>query len=167
MAELTIAGGVRTGVASLTPSEHQAALNALSKLSSGAGATHGIASVLGRSLPSATLSGGTVHDVARTSESFIGGVRTGVATISSVGSDTVVAGSGITGKPESAGSAAAGTAHPLSLSGDTINVSGSTAAGVKHEALPAGKAVGQTITLSDKTTITLTGVSPHDVTKPH
>jgi len=164
MAELTVDGGAKTGIGSLTPHEHQAAINALSKLSSASGATHGVAQLLGGTLRSATLSGGSVHDV-KGADTFAGGVRTTLAPVSHVGSDTVVAGSAFTGKVESS-PAAFGGGHALSTT-DTINVAGTTASSVKNEPLAAGKATGHTITLSDKTTITLTGVAPHDVTKAH
>jgi hypothetical protein len=167
MAGPTVGGASRTGISSLTHTEHQAAINALKKLSSASGATHGVASVLGAHLVSATQSGGSVHEGTRGADTFAGGVHTGATPSLAIGSDTVVAGSGFSGKIESAGSATAGSAHALSLSGDTINVAGTTAASVKTEPLHEGKITGQTLTLSDKTTITLTGVSAHDVTKAH
>jgi hypothetical protein len=160
MADLvTVAGGARHGVSSLSPAEHQAAIHALSKLSDSSGASTGVASVLGGAFRSATLSGGA------TKSTFAGGVHDSTApTFSTLGSDTVVAGSAFTKlDPTQAGS---GASHALSLSGDTINVAGATAASLKNETVHESKAAGQTITLSDKTTITLTGVS-HDVTKPH
>jgi hypothetical protein len=163
MAELTVKGGVESGISRLSPQEHQAALHALSKLGSASGATHGISSVLGGALRSATLVGGSVHD-AKVSETFAGGVRSALKPVTSVGSDTVVAGSAISGKVEShATSVGAG---PALTHSDTINVAGTTASSVKNEPLAAGKTAGHTITLSDKTTITLTGVTPHTV-KPH
>ena len=165
MADLvTVPGGAKSGISTLSTAEHQAALRALAKLSSSSGATHGIASVLGSAaLPSATLSGGSVHGQVG-SDTFVGGVHSGVTpTFSGIGSDTVVAGSAFVAKP----AASAGAAHTMAIiSGDTINVAGTTAASVKTETLPDNK-VGNTITLSDKTTITLTGVSTHDVPKPH
>lgn len=161
MAETTVSGATTSGIKSLTPQEHQSALNALSKLSTSSGATHGIASSLGATLKSATLSGGSVHDGTKSTSTFAGGAQAASGPITSVGSDTVVAGSGFSAKTETFGSG-----HTLSVGSDTINVAGTTAAVVKHEPL-AAKASGQTITLSDKTTITLTGVSAHDVAKPH
>jgi len=167
MAGPTLPGAVKTGILSLTHSEHQAAINALKKLSSASGATHGISSSLGASLRSATLSGGSVHDGTRGADTFAGGVHTGATPSLAIGSDTVVAGSGFSGKIESTGSAAHGSAHPLNLSADTIHVAGTTAASVKIEPAHDSKAAGHTITLADKTTVTLTGVSPHDVPKAH
>jgi hypothetical protein len=168
MADLvTVSGGAKSGISTLSAAEHHAALKALSKLGSTTGATQGVASVLGGSnLTSATLSGGSVHGQVG-SDTFAGGVHSGVTpAFTGIGSDTVVAGSAFSSKAET--TQATGTsAHALSLSSsDTINVAGTTAASVKTETTPDSKA-GHTITLSDKTTITLTGVSTHDVTKPH
>lgn len=157
MSETSVSGGARSGIVSLTPHEHQAALNALARLSNG---DHGI-SGLGANLRSATLSGGTVHDASKGADTFVGGAHGAHSPITSVGSDTVVAGSAFSGKI-----AAAGPAAGHAVGADTIKVAGSTAASVKHDPA-AGKAAGQTITLSDKTTISLPGVASHDVTKPH
>lgn len=160
---VTVAGGAKHGISTLSPAEHQAAVHALAKLSAADGASKGVASVLGgTSLRSATLSGGSAKLVTgRGADTFAGGVhQSSTPTFSTLGSDTVVAGSAF-GKLDPA---AASKGHGLSLSGDTINVAGTTAASLKEQAVQ-GKAAGQTLTLSDKTTVTLTGV--HDVTKPH
>lgn len=176
MADLvTVAGGAHASLKSLSPAEHQAAVSALSKLAS---ASPGVSSVLGGSLRSATLSGGSVvHSegikvgssslaTGSGADTFAGGVRSAAAVAhTTIGSDTVVAGSAFSSKIDATKSAASG-AH-VSLSGDTINVAGTTAASVKSETVQDAKSAGHTITLSDKTTITLTGVSAHDVIKPH
>jgi hypothetical protein len=175
MADLvTVAGGAHASLKSLSPAEHQAAVSALSKLAS---ASPGVSSVLGGSLRSATLSGGSVHSegikvgssslaIGSGADTFAGGVRSVAAPAhTTIGSDTVVAGSAFSSKIDATKSAASG-AH-VSLSGDTINVAGTTAASVKSETVQDAKSAGHTITLSDKTTITLTGVSAHDVIKPH
>ncbi len=164
MADLvTVPGGTKAGISTLSPAEHQAALHALSKLSSATSATQGVASVFGgSSLSSATLSGGSVHGKVG-ADTFAGGVHSGVSpAFGGIGSDTVLAGSAFSGKFET--SSASGAAHPLTLS-DTINVAGTTAASVKSVTGPESKTGA--LTLSDKTTITLTGISAHDVTKPH
>jgi hypothetical protein len=159
MADLvTVTGGSKQGISSLTQAEHQAAIHALSKLSAASGATHGVASALGATLRSATLSGGSVEKAG--ADTFAGGVRS--SSLHTIGSDTVVAGSAFSAKSVAA-TPASGAAH---LTADTINVAGRTAAGVKTEAAHTSTE-GHTITLSDKTTITLTGVTPHTVTKPH
>lgn len=175
MADLvTVAGGAHASLKSLSPAEHQAAVSALSKLAS---ASPGVSSVLGGSLRSATLSGGSVvHSegikvgssslaVGSGADTFAGGVSSAAAPVHTIGSDTVVAGSAFSSKIDATKSTASG-AH-VSLSGDTINVAGTTAASVKSETVQDAKSAGHTITLSDKTTITLTGVSAHDVIKPH
>jgi hypothetical protein len=177
MADLvTVAGGAHTGIKTLTPAEHQAAVSALSKLAGASGASRGISSVLGGTLRSATLSGGTMHAeglkvgstslmIGRGADTFAGGVHSAVTPAhGAVGSDTVVAGSAFSSKIDATKPTTSG-AH-ASLSGDTINIAGTTAAGVKSETAHDAKSAGHTITLSDKTTITLTGVSAHDV-KPH
>jgi hypothetical protein len=167
----TICGGtqhyqVRAGMptaATLTPTERLAALSALNKLGQAYGATSGISSVLGGGLSSATLSGGTVSlDKIQSigSDTFAGGVGSGLsASINAIGSDTVVAGSAFAkGELSSTASSKSGT---LNLSGDTINIAGVTAASVKTET-PVVKA-GIKITMPDKTSITLTGISTHDL----
>jgi hypothetical protein len=166
MADLvTVAGGASHGVKTLSAAEHHAAVSALSKLGSAHGASHGVASVLGGGLRSATLSGGSSSLVqGRGADTFAGGVHSSAKPVFG-GSDTVVSGSAFHSTVEATKSAAAG--GPASLGGDTINVAGTTAASVKSETVQASKAAGHTITMSDKTTITLTGVSAHDVVKPH
>ncbi len=156
MADLsTVTGGANHSVSSLTAAEHQAAIKALSKLSS---SDHGVSGSLSQSLKSATLSGGSIHSSAL---KLTGSVHSATApSFSSIGSDTVVAGSAFSTKPTTA------SASTHSLSGDTINIAGTTAAAVKSETVHDPKA-GHTLTLADKSTVTLTGVTPHDVTKPH
>jgi len=168
------AGGARVGIQSvspihsLSPVERHAAITALSKLTSSS-ATKGVASVFGGSLKSATLKGGTVHTesikasgaalvTGKGSDTFAGGVKSAVKpAIKAVGSDTIVAGSAFR-------KAELSTKPGRALSSDTINNAGKTAAGVK--ALVEDKSVGYTITMADKTSITLTGVTPHNI-KPH
>jgi hypothetical protein len=54
-----------------------------------------------------------------------------------------------------------------SLSGtDSIKVASQTASSIKAESATP-KTSTSTLTLSDKTTVTLTGVSTHNVVKPH
>jgi hypothetical protein len=164
MADLvTVPGGSKHGITGLTPVEHQIALKALAKLSGVSGsATSGVASVFGGSLRSATLSGGSVHT--QNIDKLPGGVKSAPG-FGSIGSDTVVAGSAFTAK-DGVSSATGVKSGALGLGGDTISVAGATAASVKHEPVQDAKAV-HTITMSDKTTITLTGVAPHDVPKSH
>jgi hypothetical protein len=164
----TVTGGVHSGAHPLSPAERHAAISALSKLTN-SHASKGVSSVFGGGLKSATLSGGSVHSASvkttagshlvtgRGADTFAGGVTSAAKpTIHTVGSDTVVAGSAF-GKTELT---AKGTGK--ALSGDTINVKGTTAASVKT-ALDV-KSTGHTITMADKTSITLKGITPH---KPH
>jgi hypothetical protein len=147
----------------LTAFEHQAALQALEKLKAASGVGRGVASVLGGGLRSATSKGGTNLLTAKT-ETFAGGVHSDVkASIRAIGSDTVVAGSAFT-KAELLGRG--GTSAVGGLSADTIKAAGLTAATVKNDAAEP-KSAGHTITMSDKTSITLSGISTHDVIKPH
>jgi hypothetical protein len=167
MAAATVDSGTKVG---LSPLERHAAVNALAKLTIG-GETRGVSSVFGGvSIKSATLSGGTIHTApVKTAagtplvsglgaDTFAGGVRSTVSpTIQTIGSDTVVAGSAFTKTELTA-------VRGRALSGDTISVAGSTAAGVKA-VLETKPTTGHTITLADKTTITLSGI-PHNF-KPH
>lgn len=173
MVDLVTVSGGSHGLNSLSPAEHQAAINALAKLSSSTGASQGVASVLGGSLRSATLSGGSALSdgvkagssnlIGRGADTFAGGAHSATTPTFAIGSDTVVAGSAITSATEATKQASSGV-H-ANLSGDTINIAGTTAASVKSNVVQDSKSAGHTITMSDKTTITLTGV--HDVTKPH
>lgn len=168
---VSVVGGARAGATSLTAAEHHAATQALARLESLD--RGGVASVLGGS---ATLSGGAPHALSTTvvgsgkvglvtgigSDTFLGGVSAGHLA-GTVGHDAVVAGSaGVF-----AGSEAKSTAvsdKGMSLSNDTINVAGVTAASVKGDPSHQAQA-GGTLTFADKTTINLIGVS-HDTTKP-
>jgi hypothetical protein len=158
----TVDGGTRSGVSSLSPSEHHAAISALSKLTEGS-ASHGVASVFGGTLQSATVSSGASQKSptlvsGRGADTFAGGVHSGAApAVKAIGSDTVVAGSAFAKTELSTGPNRA-------LTADTIKSAGTTAADVKTA--PDTKASGTTITMADKTSITLTGVTPHSV-KPH
>ncbi len=151
----------------LSQSEKSAAVSALSKLT-GQSASAGVASVFGGALKAATLSGGSSNksgvQVAGThllggrgADTFVGGVHSGAKLPpASVGSDTVVAGSALS-KTELTSKAG------RALSADTINVAGTTAAGVKTAVDP--KSTGHTITLADKTSITLH--TTHNLIKPN
>ena len=156
MAETTLAGGA--SVKQLTPAERHAAINALSKLT-GATASKGVASVMGGSLKSATLKGGMTLVSGHGADTYAGGVKSTVKpAIHAIGNDTVVAGSAFAKSELAHGGSRA-------LSSDTIKIAGTTAAGVKS-ALDT-KPTGHTITMADKTSITLNGVTPHNIVKPH
>ncbi len=143
----------------MSASEHQAAVRAIAKLSGSSGVTHGVSSVFGGTFKSATVSSGTTLVSGKGADTFAGGVHSAATpTVKAVGSDTVVAGSAF-GKTE----LSAGTSRGLTA--DTISVAGTTATGVKTT--PEVKSSGQTITMADKTSITLTGVTAHNTTKPH
>jgi hypothetical protein len=153
-----MAGGSSVHHASLSPLEHQVALQALEKLKATGGVSRGSASVLSGDLRSAISKMGT-QVISGKSETFAGGVTSSVkpAVSTIIGKDTVVAGSALT-KTELAGKAGA------TVGTDTIKVEGVTAALVKNEAAQP-KSAAHTITLPDKTNITLSGISTHDVFK--
>jgi hypothetical protein len=165
-------GGVQHGLTALSHSERQAALNAISKIKGTAGR---LGSSLAGVKQSATLLGGSAHKPALSSstlihgsgsDTFIGGARGSMTT--SIGNDTVLSGSA---KPVERGahaSAVPGT-HNLGhagLSTDTINIAGTTAASVKSMH-PDDKAKAHTVTLGDKTKVTISGLSSHDISKLH
>jgi hypothetical protein len=168
----TVAGGAAHGMAVLSHEERLAAQNVLSKLKESGSA---LGSHLGGTLESATVSGGHRLSTgglgastllsARGSDTFMGGVRS--APLSSglhAGNDTVVSGSTRLAASEALG--ARGAQH-FSLSADTINVAGVTAAHIQT-GQPRHDITGtHTITLSDKTTIKIAGLSAHDITKLH
>lgn len=173
-ATATISGGVRHGMANLSPAERQAAQNVLAKLKQSGS---GLGSHFGRE--SATVSSGSALPLkpaalgastllsARGSDTFMGGVRSAPATGVRVGNDTVVSGSTIkSGLPQASHAVAGHTAQHVALSSDTINVAGVTASHVQA-AHPQEAKGTHTITLEDKTTIKLAGLSAHDVSKLH
>jgi hypothetical protein len=150
-----MSGGASGHHASLSAHEHQVALQALEKLKATGGVSRGSAAGLHGDLRSAAAKAGTqiIHPK---SETFAGGASSSVkpAVSSIIGRDTLVAGSGVT-KAELQTKSGAGT--------ETIKVEGVTAALVKNE--PASKSAAHTITMPDKTSITLSGISTHDLFK--
>lgn len=163
---VTMGGGIAHKTTTLSPKEYQAAQSALTKLKVSAS---NISSHLTGTTQSATVSSGS--PVTRTpllhgqgSDTFIGGVRSAsAASVSSIGNDTVMSGStvgtsGQTGEPHR-------SVQQFNLSNDTVNVAGTTAAGVKADSKETKGA--HTVTLSDKTTINIAGLSQHDITKLH
>jgi len=160
MATATISGGGKHGLAVLSHAERAAAENALAKLhgsNSGAATSATVFGGVKTGLSTSTLIQG------RGSDTFLGGARN-VSThaLSNVGNDTVVSGSATAGRSE------AHNTHGFTLNSDTINIKGVTAEGVQH-LHPQGAATGShTITLADKTTVTVAGLSQHDMGKlPH
>jgi hypothetical protein len=167
----SIAGGAKHGLATLSHAERDAAQRALARLKSSGG---GLGSKLEGSTRSATVYGGSAIKGAgltaslihgQGSDTFMGGARSAL-THTVAGSDTVLSGSAAFGGHTSVSDALArhGGAN-FSLSADTINVAGATAEGVKAAHPPDATTHAHTITLADKTTVTITGVSAHDITK--
>lgn len=172
----SLAGGAHHGLATLTHAERQAAQNALAKLK-------GTGRVLGSHLDSSTRSA-TVHSGAALKaaglsastvlhgqghDTFIGGARSGLVP-ADAGNDTVISGSTATfgGRTHVSGAPGAQVGHQFHLSTDTISVAGATAESVKAGHTDATTPhASHTITLADKTTVTITGVSAHDLKLSH
>lgn len=164
----TTSGGVHHGVTALSHAERLAALNALSKIKNPSGR---LGSTFGGLKQSATLIGGATKHSASTllhgagHDTFIGGARS--SSTASVGNDTVLSGSARIADRGVAGGEIAGRHGGHSgLSSDTINVAGTTAASVKA-VQPEDKAKAHTVTLGDKTKVTISGLSTHDISKLH
>ena len=173
MGASTVPGG---SIAPLNDAERQTARNLLAKLRLPGS---GVGSHLGSQLENATVSSGSSLSLrqstvglgastllsARGSDTFMGGVRSAPHKPAlSVGNDTVVGGS-TTGLLGHTSEAAHGGQH-FALSTDTINVAGATAAGLQTGHPHTGTGT-HTITLADKTTIKIAGLSAHDVSKLH
>jgi hypothetical protein len=164
---LTVSGGAAHHAGALTHAEFQAAQHALSKISSNTGS---LGSKLASLSQSATLIGGSGRASAphtpsllpgSGSDTFFGGARTSAA--GRIGSDTIVGGStkAVAGRLDVLGT------HSIShfaLSTDTINVAGATALSVKTLD-PSESVKGHTLAVSDKTTLTINGLSAHDISK--
>ena len=176
----SVPGGVphTHGLATLSHAERLAAQAALDKLKQ----TGGLGSHFGATSESATVSSGLSHTLgrstvglgastllsARGSDTFMGGVRGALATSGlSIGNDTVVSGSTTKLDIHGRSDTLAGRAQHFTLSTDTINVAGATATSIHAEERPHGTASPHTVTLSDKTTIKIAGLSPHDISKLH
>jgi Ca2+-binding RTX toxin-like protein len=165
----TTAGGAHHGLAVLTHGEREAAQNALAKLrvqgrglgsldSSTRSATVHSGSALKSTGLNASLLHGQGHDT------FIGGARSGLSHVQA-GNDTVVSGSTASAFTGRTWDALAGQGHHFTLSADTISVAGATAESVKAGSIATHSHASHTITLADKTTIKITGVSTHDISK--
>jgi hypothetical protein len=150
----------------LNHEERLAAQNALARLKT---VTGSLAPGLGASSQSATLIGGALRERGLVStglphgagsDTFIGGAR---GSAMSLGNDTVLSGSSAVFDRGTNPLTAHGAGH-FSLSSDTINVAGATALSVKA-VQPEDKAKSHTVTLGDKTTVTISGLSTHDITK--
>lgn len=178
----TLPGGAAHGMTALSPAERQAAQGALARLMNPAS---GLGSSLGGVMQSATVQSGSpqgegfktagfgtssvIHG--QGSDTFVGGARSLSAAVfpNIGGNDTVVGGSAVAGVPGSVADALGHGDPKFSLSADTINVAGATAAGVKAMQPEEATRTTHTITLADKTTITIAGLQQHDISKlpPH
>lgn len=166
---VTVSGGVAHGLSALSHSELQAARQALAKLKFPG---VGLGSHLGSTTESATVSSGStaarlampalIHS--HGSDTFMGGVRSASPVVgASIGNDTVVSGSAA--KFGGHTIAGRGVQH-FNLTSDTINVAGTTATSLQTSQL-RGTATAHTVTLADKTTIKIAGLSAHDISKLH
>lgn len=169
----SISGGATHGLAVLSHAERAAAKSALAKLKT---LGRGLGSHLGSSAESATVYGGSSVKTTglgastlirgRGNDTFQGGARTAPShALTHIGNDTVVSGSATTlgGRTHTGG--VVGSAQHFHLSSDTINIKGATAEGVKAQHPEHAKASAHTVTLADKTTVTISGLSQHDVGK--
>ncbi len=160
-------GGVKHGAAVLSHSERVVAQNALNKLNAMKSA-HGVsptsATVIG-GIKSPLLAGSSlVHG--HGSDTFVGGTRSlSTHSLANIGNDTVVSGSTTKGAHASTEARAAQSMPKYSLSNDTINVKGATAETVKGTHAEHTATGSHTMTLADKTTITVSGLSHHDISK--
>jgi len=89
------------------------------------------------------------------SDTFAGG-SSGHLALARFASDTVLGGSGAKNPLSSAG---------FRLSSDTIGTAGTTAKGIKGSEYIVGQHVSHTVTLTDKTTVTLSGVHSNAIVK--
>jgi hypothetical protein len=168
----TVTGGATHGLAVLNHAEREAAKNALAKLKTLGG---GLGSHLAGSAESATVYGGSVkttglgastliHGQGR--DTFMGGARSvPTHSLANIGNDTVVSGSATKLGGRTADSFGGHSAQNFVLSSDTINIKGATAEGVKATRPEDAKTSTHTVTLADKTTVTISGLSQHDVGK--
>jgi hypothetical protein len=154
----TISGGVKHGLAVLSHSERSAAQHILANLNKGGSAT-----VFG-GVKSARVGGATfIHGGGN--DTFLGGAGSASThALSKIGNDTVVSGSRTGGRSLSDARSGQG-AHGFNLNSDTINVKGVTAEGVKSEQPREAATGSHTIALSEKTTVTVSGLTKHDVGK--
>jgi hypothetical protein len=170
----SVTGGATHGLAVLSHAEREAARQALAKLKTSGS---GLGSHLSGSTESATVYGGAkttglkastlIHG--RGSDTFIGGARSAPThTLANIGNDTVVSGSAATLGRTTVDHLGGHSTQNIHLTSDTISVKGVTAEGVKAARPEEAKAATHTVTLADKTTVTISGLSQHDVGKlPH
>jgi hypothetical protein len=153
----TISGGVKHGMAVLSHSERSAAQHILANLNKGGSAT-----VFG-GVKSARVGGASfIHGG---NDTFLGGAGSAAThALSKIGDDTVVGGSRTGGRSLSDAHSAQG-AHGFNLNSDTINVKGVTAEGLKSEQPREAATGSHTIALSEKTSVTVSGLTKHDVGK--
>jgi hypothetical protein len=110
--------------------------------------------------------GGTALIHGQGNDTFMGGARSiSTHALANIGNDTVVSGSQSHGGHAAPEAHGARSVQSFNLNNDTISVKGRTAEGVK-DTRPDGKAAStHTITLADKTTVTVAGLSHHDMGK--
>jgi len=167
----SVSGGAKHGSSVLSHAERAVAQNALNKLNS-LSARPGLGS--GSSTSSATVFGGVrsgklagpslIHG--QGNDTFMSGARSLTThSLANIGNDTVVSGSAATGGHMRSEAHNAQRIQNFSLNSDTINVKGATAEGVQGKHEEAKTTSSHTITLSDKTTVTVAGLSHHDIGK--
>jgi hypothetical protein len=160
-------GGYEPGLGTLSAGEFQAAQNALSKISSSAGT---LGNSLGNLAQNAAAIGGALHSNALQppsllhgtgSDTFVGGARSSL--LAGIGSDTVVGGSA-KALAASAGVVNAQNISDFALSADTVSPAGVTALSIKQAEPDAGHKA-HTVSVGDKTIVTISGLSSHEISK--
>jgi hypothetical protein len=154
-------------LAALSHSELQAAQHALSKIATSTG---GLGHTLGSLSQNATAIGGSLRASAlqvpsflqgSASDTFVGGARSSL--ISSLTTDSIVSGSAKL-VDNTLGVLGTHNVGSFALSMDSINIAGATALSVKTLE-PESNAKAHTVSVGDKTTITINGLSAHDISK--
>jgi hypothetical protein len=162
---LTVSGGGKHGFRHLSHAEFQAAQHALSSISNTA---RNLAGRLGISSQNAAVIGGSsqgnalhVPGLLQGSDTFVGGARSSL--FAGIGGDSISGGST---KIMDGSLGVSGAQHlsNFALSSDTVNPAGVTALSVKAPEPGAGQKA-YTVNVGDKTSVTINGLSAHDISK--
>jgi hypothetical protein len=173
----TVTGGTTHGMPALSEVERHAARGVLEKLKQSSAA---LGPHLGRGVENATVSSGSALSMrastvglgastllsARGSDTFMGGVRSAPLSSLHIGTDTVVSGSTNRLRGQTREALGARGVQHFALTSDTINIAGATATSIKAGHTHSTTST-HTVTLADKTTIKIAGLSEHDISKLH
>jgi hypothetical protein len=161
---LTVSGGGKNGFRQLSHAEFQAAQHALSSISNTArnlGGRPGSLSHNAAIIGSSQGNGLHVPGLLQGSDTFVGGARSSL--FAGIGGDSISGGSTkiLDG---SLGISGAQHLSNFALSSDTVNPAGVTAVSVKAPDPGAGHKA-YTVNVGDKTSVTINGLSAHDISK--